>query len=809
MRLIQPFLFSLPMDPPAAPTLVSASPGNAQATLTWTPPSSGEFAFVEDFASGMTNWTPARQSSISITTDPGFVGELDDWIPSGGADGVIVPNDIVTYSGQLWVGTGAQNYGDSAVRCAQKFYFPGQVGTIEVDMWIPPANALAGWPHILVTQDPYTAPSSRTDNSSGPTPKVGFDIRMNTGQQVIGGVFKPRPRVFTYDDHDETEISMALGETGEGEPDNTAHVMTHIIIDFTATTIDIWADDEHWYHNEWELPVGFESGYVYLCNHNHASIKYLELTHTYTIYDNFKFTGPVYPKHFTATVPDNIVSPVTIDSGGDIDVDGATIGWVVPTSTLTTASIPSGVVEARLICTFNALGLYQVGTTRMVYSLNGNTDRQVAFEEWNGTSLDGTGMTIFSVPITLTDLVSGPNTIQFKTMVDFSGGYTPFASNVGIVYATDLSEILPDDNPILDYIIEVSLDGSTGWTVVTDAYDDTLSEVVTGLTNGTVYYYRIRAVNGGGQGSPSNILSVTPFLVTVPDTITDLNATASSGQVILTWTAPSNGGSAITDYQVQWRTTSGPGSWNTFSDGTSSSTGAIVTGLTNGTSYDFQVRAVNAIGNGSYSATDTATPSSSGVASFDSIGALVATSASTTLSVPKPSGSAAGKLLVIHAHSDNGVTPTCSGFTLLGSGTWNSWAGANTARDAVLYKIADGSEGSTFSLVYPSGTAYNEAICVCYIGSSLESFALANTTSTAGSAVSANSSLEAAFTQFADGSLNTSAPSGWTRVLNGNGTYGYYGAIRAANIGTTAATNFASNGGTGSGRGSMTYVVKP
>lgn len=41
--------------------------------------------------------------------------------------------------------------------------------------------------------------------------------------------------------------------------------------------------------------------------------------------------------------------------------------------------------------------------------------------------------------------------------------------------------------------------------------------------------------------------------------------------------------------------------WQSFSDGTSSSTGATVTGLTNGTGYDFRVAAVNAIGTGPWS----------------------------------------------------------------------------------------------------------------------------------------------------------------------------------------------------------------
>lgn len=100
--------------------------------------------------------------------------------------------------------------------------------------------------------------------------------------------------------------------------------------------------------------------------------------------------------------------------------------------------------------------------------------------------------------------------------------------------------------------------------------------------------------------------------VTVPNTapgqVGTVTATPGNAQVALSWSAPNNGGSAITDYTVQYRTTSGPGAWQTFSHTASTATTQAVTGLTNNTSYDFQVAAVNAIGQGAYSAFVTATP---------------------------------------------------------------------------------------------------------------------------------------------------------------------------------------------------------
>jgi Fibronectin type III domain len=103
--------------------------------------------------------------------------------------------------------------------------------------------------------------------------------------------------------------------------------------------------------------------------------------------------------------------------------------------------------------------------------------------------------------------------------------------------------------------------------------------------------------------------SATWGAVGLPGAPTSLNATAGNAQCPLTWTAPvSNGGSALTNYTVQYRTTVGPGSWNTFSHTASTATSITVTGLANGTGYDFQVAAVNANGTGPFSSTASATP---------------------------------------------------------------------------------------------------------------------------------------------------------------------------------------------------------
>jgi hypothetical protein len=103
-----------------------------------------------------------------------------------------------------------------------------------------------------------------------------------------------------------------------------------------------------------------------------------------------------------------------------------------------------------------------------------------------------------------------------------------------------------------------------------------------------------------------------PPVATAPGPPSGLVATAGSGSVSLAWTAPTmTGGSAITDYLVEDRI-SGTSSWQTVADGVSTSVGATVPALTNGTGYDFRVSAINAVGTGSPGAPATATPGASG-----------------------------------------------------------------------------------------------------------------------------------------------------------------------------------------------------
>ena len=105
---------------------------------------------------------------------------------------------------------------------------------------------------------------------------------------------------------------------------------------------------------------------------------------------------------------------------------------------------------------------------------------------------------------------------------------------------------------------------------------------------------------GGGGGGPPGGGGPRQ---TVPGAPTNLVADGGNEQVTLSWDAPEDdGGFTITDYEVR---INGRGSWISID---STRTAHTVTGLTNGTAYVFQVRAVNAAGSSRYSNRAEATP---------------------------------------------------------------------------------------------------------------------------------------------------------------------------------------------------------
>ena len=138
------------------------------------------------------------------------------------------------------------------------------------------------------------------------------------------------------------------------------------------------------------------------------------------------------------------------------------------------------------------------------------------------------------------------------------------------------------------------------------------SHTVSSLTNATLYYFRVAAVNAAGTsayypGMGDAAVSATPAPV-VPAAPSALTAMAGNAEVTLNWTAAaSDGGAPITGYMVDYDTDMNFPS-PTPATTAAAATSHTVTGLTNGTLYYFRVAAVNSVGTSAYypGATDAA-----------------------------------------------------------------------------------------------------------------------------------------------------------------------------------------------------------
>ena len=220
-----------------------------------------------------------------------------------------------------------------------------------------------------------------------------------------------------------------------------------------------------------------------------------------------------------------------------------------------------------------------VGTT---YTYQIRAVNSVGNAEWS----DAASETTDNVPDAVSDLTATKDATNGKTEIDLA--WTAPAS---------------DDAAITSYTLQRKAGSGDYANVSTSIGASDTSYSDTGLTPGTSYTYQIRAVNSVGNAAWSN----TPSATTdndVPAKITGLTATkdATNGktEIDLAWTAPDAHGSAITSYTLQRK--AGSGSYTNVSTTIGASdTSYSDTGLTPGTSYTYQIRAVNAIGNAPWS----------------------------------------------------------------------------------------------------------------------------------------------------------------------------------------------------------------
>ena len=138
------------------------------------------------------------------------------------------------------------------------------------------------------------------------------------------------------------------------------------------------------------------------------------------------------------------------------------------------------------------------------------------------------------------------------------------------------------------YAVQVSTDPNFGTTVINRSALTTTSSALSGLTNGTVYYWRVSATNVAGTSAWSAARSFTT-VISAPALSAPANgATNVSRTPTLTWLAAAG----ATTYNVQYSTTSGFTTGTVTQNAVPATSLAITTSLLSRTRYYWRVQSV-------------------------------------------------------------------------------------------------------------------------------------------------------------------------------------------------------------------------
>ena len=226
------------------------------------------------------------------------------------------------------------------------------------------------------------------------------------------------------------------------------------------------------------------------------------------------------------------------------------------------------------------------------------------------------------------------------------------------------------------------------------------SYTATGLTNGTTYYFRVAGWIAGTEASTTNFSSNASGVPGAASAPTSLTVSSGRTGMSVSWTAPSsNGGSEITDYVVQYATTSG-GAYTAFSDGTSTTASATITGLTAGSTYYVRVAAVTSLSTGTYSS--------------ESSGVLSKTCANGGVCAVGDTGPGGGKIFLTPSSSGNS---TGYWFEAAPSNWYSGTDKNNNWCHNTSYAIGSGAQGTAIGAGYANTLAI---VAYCTSGAAVD-----------------------------------------------------------------------------------------
>lgn len=542
-----------PATVPGAPTAVAATPGNAQAQVTWTAPASNG-------GSAITAYT--------VTSNPGnftatVAGTASTATVTGLANGTPYTFTVVATNS---AGNSAASQASSAVTPFTVAGAPAitmvMAGNTQVTVtWTAPASnggsAITGY---VVT----STPGSFTASTNGTTTSV-----------AVTGLSNGTSYTFTV---------LAKNAAGDGPASAASSSVTPAAVPGAPTAVSATPGNAQ-ATVSWAAPASNGgsaiTGYTVTSNPGNltatvsgsasqAIVTGLTNGTPYT----FTVVATNVMGNSAASSASSSVTPITVPGAPSITTVTAgntqvTVTWTAPASTGGTAI--TGYVVTSTPGSFTA-------------STNGSTTTVAVTGLTNGVAYQ------FSV-VAQNAAGTGPASALSSAVTPAQppGAPSNIVATAGNQQVSLTWTAAPSNGATITGYLITSSTGNFSKTVATT------SATVVGPVNGTTYTFDVVATSSAGNGAVGTSNSVVPSWV--PDPPLSVRATRGNTQATVYWSAPSfNQGSSVLSYTV----TSNPG--NFTATVSAPTTQAVVTGLTNGTDYKFSVTAANAIGSSASSA---------------------------------------------------------------------------------------------------------------------------------------------------------------------------------------------------------------
>ena len=557
-------------DVPAQVTnTVATEQVGAEIGLTWSVPNNG--------GSPITGYKIERSTTSAVAGFTDLVADTGSTTASY-TDGVT--NNLVIGT-EYWyrvsainvVGSGTASTADSTIAGDR----PSQISVIS-------ATAQAGQ-EILVA---WTAPA---DNSYAIS---SYLIQVSTDQQTWTTAGSSTTTTFT-------DTSLAIGSTyyyrvhatnslGDSDKSGIVNALAgDVPAQTTGLTTTVLSDTQ--IRLNWTAPVD-----------NAYSITGYKIEQST---DNVTFTVAVADTASTAVV--HTISSLTpktdyyfkisaINSLGTGTASTAVIGttWDVPDAI---ADLSGSVSGSDIVLTWSAPADNGATISKYIFQVQ-------SVDTGNWITLDNNVQVLTATHSGISTAI--PNTeISYRVYAVNAIGQSP-ASNVEQVWTlptapTGVTVTATSDTEIdvtwttiagLTYKLEHSTDNVTYGTEsdpVTTPYSDT------GLTLGSIHYYKVYAVNPSGTSPASTAISATTFYYPTPPLNVAVNSGATLLDATITWSVPAdNGGTAITEYKIERSITSASSGFNPIT--TTTALTYDDTGLAQQTQYWYRVLAVNSVG---------------------------------------------------------------------------------------------------------------------------------------------------------------------------------------------------------------------